>query len=336
MTWTISGWRIAGAIAIVVAAAGLATAQTPARDTSPSQPGTATVSGVVTTIDEPGRPLRRVTVTLQSANLRAPISAITGDDGRFVLTGVAAGHYTVAATRQGYVNTVLGAPPGSILGSPLAVADGEQVAGLSLRMPRGGVITGMVRFPSGRPARDMQVQVSPVRMVNGRRQARMIQGLSVVNTDDRGIYRHFGLAPGEYVVQLMTGVGPAARRSAVRRTSADEVAWAERLVADDAAAAAQAAAQAQPEPGRMMTLAPIYYPGTPSLETAQTISLQPGEARSGVDLVLEYVPAVRLSGTVRAPDGSPHAGATVRLSSEDGGEPIADVLGGRVMHWPPG
>ena len=314
------------AIALVMGAVA-PSAQTPARD-APREPapGTATISGIVVTGDAPGQPLRRVTVTLQSAALRAPVSAVTGDDGRFELTGVAAGHYMVRASRPGYVDTVLGAPPGGILGAPIAVAEGERLAGISIHMPRGGVITGTVRFPSGQPAREVEVQVGPIRTVNGQRRARFTTGMGVVRTDDRGVYRQFGLPPGEYVVQLMAGATPRRNAAAVRRTSADEIAWAERLVADSSGVSASSPARAAPPPGRSMTLAPIYYPGTTRLETAGAIPIEAGEERTGIDLIMEYVPAVRVAGTVRAQDGSPQAGATVRLNPAGEAQSAADFL----------
>ena len=108
-------------------------------------------------------------MALQSADLRAPIAAVTDDAGRFILHAVVAGHYIVMASRPGYVDTILGAESGSFLGAPIAVADGEQVSGLSIRMPRGAVITGTVRYPGGRPAQGMQVQVSQVKSVDGKR-----------------------------------------------------------------------------------------------------------------------------------------------------------------------
>ena len=166
------------------------------------------MSGVVVTDELPARPLRRVRVALQSADLRAPIASVTDDEGKFILEDVLAGHYTVMASRPGYVDTILGAPAGGILGAPVAVADGQHVGGLTIRMLRGGVITGTVRYPSGRPAGEVQVQVSPVKTVDGRRRTRFTTNLAFVTSDDRGVYRQFGLAPGDYLVQIMVGTSP--------------------------------------------------------------------------------------------------------------------------------
>ena len=319
---------LASALALGFAAL---SAQSPARDAAREQSaGTASVSGVVVTGDAPGQPLRRVTVTLMSAALRAPLSAVTGDDGRFELTGVAAGQYIVRASRPGYVDTVLGATSGGVLGSPVAVADGERLSGISIHVPRGGVITGTVRFPNGRPAREADVLVSPTRTVAGRRRSRLATGLGVVRTDDRGVYRQFGLPPGEYVVQVMAGLAPMRGGDSVRWTTPDELTWAERLAAGATGAATASTARPAPPQGRVMTLAAVYYPGTTSLELAQTIALHPAEERIGIDLVMEYVPTARVAGTVRGPDGSLWPGATVRLVSAGELQTPADVMGAMV------
>ena len=302
-------------------------AQTPARDATRSAVGTATISGVVVTDEPQPRPLRRVSVALQAVDLRAPIAAVTDDEGRFVLKGVVAGHYAVMASRPGYVNTILGAKAGSILGAPIAVVDGQDVTGLSIRMPRGAVITGTVRYASGRPAPDMQVQISPVKTVDGKRRTRFTTDPGGVATDDRGVYRAFGLAPGDYLVQLLIGVGPGRSDEALRQTTSGEVTWAERL-ANSPSTVPQSLSNAPP-PGRVVLPAPIYYPGTTDVAAARVITLGSGEERDGIDLVVDYVATARLSGKVFDLDGQPRSGVTVRLTGK-GGSSIADMIGSLV------
>ncbi len=299
--------------------------QAPARDaTRAAAAGTGIVSGGVTTDDTAPRPLRRVRVALQSADLRAPIAVMTDDLGRFVLQGVAAGHYTVLASRPGYVDTILGAPVGGLLGAPIGVAEGQHVSGLAVRMPRGGVITGTVRDPGGRPAPGMQLQVSQVKSVDGKRRTRLTVGLGVTSTDDRGIYRQFGLAPGDYLVQLVIAPGPGGLNQGLRQTTSSEASWADRA---DLSSGTNVGTP--PAPGRTVTTAPIYYPGTTDIAAAQVITIGPGEERDGIDLTVEYVPAVRLSGKVFVQDGQPRAGVTVRLAGKAGSS-LSDMMGALI------
>lgn len=298
-------------------------AQGPARDSTRNAIGTAIVSGIVVTDETPARPLRRVRVSLMATDVRAPASTVTDDAGRFVLTGVAAGHYVVIASRPGYVDTMLGAPPGGIMGAPVAVTDGETVTGLTIRLSRGAVITGAVRLPNGRPVRGASLQITPVRMIDGQRRARFTTGLNVVTTDDRGVYRHFGLPPGDYLVQLLASFGPGGPNENLRQTTPDEVAWAERL---GSTRTTPSPAGSAPPSGRVMMPAAIYYPGTPDLAAARVITLAAGEERAGIDMVQQHVPTGRVSGRVFDIDGSPRAGVTVRLNGRPGST-IADMIG---------
>jgi 5-hydroxyisourate hydrolase-like protein (transthyretin family) len=319
---------LAGALALAVAAAVVRaqTAQAPARDATRAPTGTASVSGTVTTDEPSPRPLRQVRVALQSADLRAPIAAVTDDAGRFLLQGVVAGHYTVIASRPGYVDTILGAESGSFFGAPIAVADGEQVTGLSIRLPRGAVITGTVRFPGGRPAPGIQVQVSQVKSVDGKRRTRFLTGLGLVmaTTDDRGVYRQFGLAPGDYVVQLGVVGGPPGQSQAQRQTTSNEASWGDRM-----AASAGDAWTTPPPVGRVEAFAPVYYPGTTDIDRAQVITIAAGEERDGIDVTVEFVPTARLTGRVFDVDGQPRAGVTVRLNGKVGSS-LMDMVGALI------
>lgn len=296
-------------------------AQIAVRDTAKAVSGTATVSGVVVTDDAEGRPLRRVHVSLQAIDLRAPIAAVTDDQGRFVLRDVVGGHYNVTATRPGYVNTTLGAKPGGMLGSPIAVSDGQQLTGLTIRMPRGGVITGTVRFPSGRPAPNLHVSVTPLRTFGGKRQAKFSMNFEGAETDDRGVYRQYGLAPGEYLVQLMAGISQLGSAGDLRQITAAEAAWADRTASSGSSGAASGA----PPEGRKRLPAPIYFPGTADIAAARAITIDPGEEKDGIDFVVAYVPTARLSGTVFDVDGQPRAGVTVKLNGKAGGS-FVDIV----------
>ena len=302
---------------VFVLAVVLAQFQQPARDSARTPARTATVSGVVVTDEASPRPLRRVHVALAAVDLRAPIASMTDDAGRFVLKGVPAGHYNVKASRAGYVETILGAAPGSILGAPIAVTDGQDVGGLTIRMPRGGVITGTVRLPSGRPATRAQIHVGAVKIVDGKRRGKFTMDVETSATDDRGVYRRFGLAPGDYLVQMVTSFD----RQETRQTTGSEASWANRVAAAKASGPAT-----PPAAGRSVVPAPIYYPGTADIAQARLVTVRPGEEITGIDFVADLVPTARLSGRVLDADGQPRAGIAVRISGQTGPS-LMDMVG---------
>src|SRR5262249_11131523 len=128
------------AIARLDARAGV---QNPARDTTAkaSAPanGTATIAGTVMTDEGQPHPLRRAMISLTPGVTAVPRSTVTDDNGRFVLIGVPAGTYTLSASRAGYVPAFYGAKkPGRGPGVPIAVRDGEKVAGIDVKLLRGG------------------------------------------------------------------------------------------------------------------------------------------------------------------------------------------------------
>jgi hypothetical protein len=287
--------------------------------------GTAVISGAVTSIDSPGQPLRRATVSLVSADLRVPLSTTTDDSGRFIFTGVPAGHYGVVASKAAYVAAYYGSmDPGRGPGVPVAVRDGEHVSDIGLRMARGGVITGTLVLPTGLPADGMTVVATGVETVGGMQRPRLRGGRAL--TDDRGEYRVYGLPPGDYVVQaqpsgFLSGAVSGARDAP--QTTASEVSWAR--------AASQRGLQpnATPDParGRTMQYAKVYYPGTTDPSSVRLVSLGLEEERGGVDFAMALVPTARVSGVALAPDGAPRQNARISLTLVDTG---LDALEGLV------
>ena len=170
-----------------------------------AQPAKGTdVSVIVVSDDQSARPLRRVSVSLQLGLLSAPRTVVTDDDGRAVFTAVAPGNYLLIAFKPGYVRTYYGSKtPGRGPGVAVAVLEGKPVPELRLKVPRGAVIGGTVRSVTGRPAANQMVQVlSPNAMKNLSLEALNESTTTVATTDDRGMYRVYGLAPGSYIVSV--------------------------------------------------------------------------------------------------------------------------------------
>src|SRR5262245_10287333 len=163
--------------------------------------GTATVSGRVTL---KGEPARGVTVILQGQNPGGASSprARTDESGRFNITGVAAGKYSVFAVAPGYVLPEGSSFPG-MRGRTLNLTDGDRVENVDLEIKRGGVITGRVTDSQGRPVVEERVNLIKLNP-NNRSGDAFNQGANyeMYQTDDRGHYRIYGLPEGRYLISV--------------------------------------------------------------------------------------------------------------------------------------
>src|SRR5215831_1911997 len=170
--------------------------QTPqaVRDRTAAPTGTGVIAGTVFTDEATPRPVRRAFVLLASGDLWFPQTVATDDAGRFIFVNLAAGNYTLIATKPGYVSATYGSKrPGRGGGVPIAVLEGQRVTDISLKMLHGGVITGAIRSPNGQPVPGLGVQVYQVDAASGTRHLSIAVPTNIT-TDDRGIYRAFGLA----------------------------------------------------------------------------------------------------------------------------------------------
>jgi len=160
----------------------------------------------------------------------------TDSNGRFAFTGLLSGTYVVSAEKTGYVAVMHGAA------SPVALAQGANTPPVRLRLSRAAAISGNVYDESGRLVRGATVAAVGLRNVNGT--VRLLPVGDPVETDDRGSYRIYGLAPGCYsVVVLPDGDSPGGSR-----------------------------------------FAPVYFPGTLDPAETRSFELAAGESRSGTDL----------------------------------------------------
>lgn len=317
---------LAAIAAIVVMSPAIASAQV--RDTTRVKTGTASVSGRIVAADAPEKGVRRVTVTLGAGDqIKIPMNTVTDDAGRFTFSGLPAGTYILMANRPGFVPSTYGTKtptptPGQ--GAPITLADGQQLAGIVMPMLHGAAISGVVRFPSGRPSTDVTVSVFAVKNVAGQRRLNPI--LTPARTDDRGVYRVFGLAPGDYLVRVDMSV--AARQEQMRQMSREEAEWASKLQSGASAkSGASVAAPAPPPRPQPVAYTAVYFPGVADAATASVVSVGAGEDRSGVDIACVLVPTATISGKVFGADGDAVTGLQVRLeSTKSSGGGIADLI----------
>lgn len=300
------------------------------RDATAQPTGTGTITGTVFTDEATPRPVRRASVLLASGELRFPQTVVTDDAGRFVFASLAAGNYTLVATKPGYVSATYGAKrPGRGTGVPIAVLDGQRVTDISLKMLHGGVITGTVRSMTGQPVPNLGVQVYQVDSFGGARHLSMAAPGNVT-TDDRGIYRAFGLAPGDYVVQItVSPMSSGMFGGDSRLVTPAEVQWAAQSGAPGAPGMTGATALGPaPTPGQTVAYASLYFPGTADTNAASVITLGPEETRTGIDLTMAFVPTARIAGSVLDQDGRPMPGAQISLTPAGSSSDFARLIEG--------
>jgi len=270
--------------------------------------GSAVIAGTLVTDDSDSRPVRRATVTL--AGTGSSRVAVTDDAGRFAFTRLPAGNFSMTARKTGYVPVFYGSKrPGRGPGVAIAVAEGQRQS-VQLRMLRGAVLTGTVSDQFGRPAVGLAVQAT---RVQGLVDVTPSPGSSTTaTTDDRGVYRIFGLAPASYVISVAP---PSAGFGELRVVTADEVQKARQQLsaADPRTGAGTQSPLPLPPPGPPVGYAPVYYPGTVDAAAAQRVPLGPGEERGGVSFAMQYVPTARIEGMLVDATGQLIPDATVLL-----------------------
>ena len=282
--------------------------QAPPRATprpAPEPTGGGSIAGVITSAGTNPVPVRRVIVLLNSTDPKVGRTTVTDEEGRFAFAALPAARYSLTATKPGYLDTRYGATRPEGPGTPIVLADNEKAV-VAMKLIKGAVITGTVRDAYGEPVRGVTVSVSQLQMNNGERRLSSV-GRSEA-TDDRGQYRVFGLAPGEYFVnteRATVGFYPS-----LSQTTAEDLAAAQReLRASGSAPAPATTPTVLPAKG----YAPVFHPGTTLYSQAAAVPVSAGEEKAGVDIEIRLVPFARLSARVLGPDGQPPAMTQGRL-----------------------
>lgn len=175
-------------------------ARTASANTTPEAAATATVSGHVAV---GGNALEGVQVLLlreqSQLQISTPVPLTTGTDaeGNFRFTNVAAGTYSVQVYAPTFVFERQRASGGSSV--KVTVEEGAQVQNLNFNLIQGGVITGKVTDPEGRPLIEALISFDR-QPEEGKAEWGGYYNILLPRTDDRGVYRIFGLEPGRYLV----------------------------------------------------------------------------------------------------------------------------------------
>jgi protocatechuate 3,4-dioxygenase beta subunit len=277
--------------------------------------GAGRLTGTVVTDETPQRPLRRATVTLIEAGGAIVSRLATTDElGRYTFSGLPAGKYNITASRPPYLRGSYGAhrmisPASTIVGTTIPLAAGQQVSGLTILMQPGAAISGTVRDGEGQPAANASINVWYYQWISGIR--KLVSAGASTNTDDRGMYRIYGLAPGEYMIAVVP-IGP--RQPELLVVTDAEVRRAMDLIQRPPGSAASSPPQSTTA-AQSVGWAPVFYPGTTEFSQATPIRVAVGEDRGGVDVQTRLVSTSRVEGTVIGLDGAPAPGQPVQLVS---------------------
>ena len=279
MTWA---W-----LTLVLCAAAHGQAQAPPQTPAAPAPSKGSITGQVVNA-KTGAPLRKASIRLtpvmtggQVAGAPQPSirSADTDDQGRFSFSGLDAGKYRLAAERQGFLRQSYGERKYSGGGTPVLVADGQEVKGLLFRLNPQGVITGKVLDEDGEPLANVQVRAMRYLYANGKRQWMQVQN---ANSSDIGEYRLADLQPGRYLVSTNPrNVG----RNMVMQSN-----------------------EALPQTPDL-TYATTYYPSASDSTAAIPVDVGAGGEIHGIDIRLVKTRAWRVRGKVSGPGGERGRGA---------------------------
>jgi protocatechuate 3,4-dioxygenase beta subunit len=229
-----------------------------------------TITGRVVNDEGAGMPNVTVNIIRASAGRRATprgnTQVVTDKDGNFRSAGLSPGLYAIDVPRvKEYVMRPLTAAES---GARRYYRVGDSVV---ITLMKGGVITGRVTDPDGQPMVGAEVSATMAHDAEGYSVREAPEGEQRM-TDDRGIYRIYGLLPGSYIV----GVSG-------------------RIVESFS-----------PYAGSAMT----YHPSS-THDTAAEVAVASGAEASGIDIQFRGGPGYVVSGTVTTTFATLASGHTI-------------------------
>ena len=292
----------------------------------------------------------------------ASVRTMTDAQGRFLFRGVSPGPYLVTAgvgsngyTPNGFIVTGNGFLIGGYLEggygqrrpngpySLLDVKDGEAPGDVVIKLWKAAVVTGRVLDEAGEPLVNQVVGVVPFNT-----DGRLLNG-PTMRTNDLGEYRFSGLAPGNYVVfvpQTQVSVpvsvadelasGPPDPSAGQRfnlanapspssggiRVGGSLVTTVPDSARFSAASPISNALASAGDGDRMSVYRTTFHPSAVNVGQAARLKLAAGDELSGIDVRLQPVPGVAVSGMVVDSSG-PVPGLGLHLMPAEQGEDAA-------------
>lgn len=158
---------------------------------------TSSISGKVT-VRGTGVPGITVGAVAYGSNMRGgktSFGSVTDSQGNYRISDLPAATYDVAPAAPQYVLASL-----NMRRKQVIVEEGEALDGVDFLLVRGGVITGKVTNADGQPMLEQHIHVAKVEDRQRPSELPLSLNMAMYQTDDRGVYRVFGLPPGKYKV----------------------------------------------------------------------------------------------------------------------------------------
>ena len=187
-------YRIPFLLSLFVLCSAPCLAQTPAKE------ATASVTGHVTIR---GKAASGITIVATLRNSffdnKTVAKTTTDEDGNYKLIGLTAGQFTILPLARAYV--VASGSSYKEAGQGVNIAEGEAIAKIDFGLVRGGVVTGRITDADGHPLIGERVHIA-LKDSSPDPNSQFMFGSTRDQTDDRGIYRMYGLGPGSYKVSV--------------------------------------------------------------------------------------------------------------------------------------
>ena len=164
------------------------------------KPPSAQISGRVMIGDKPAADVPVVAYPSDTNQSFHSLAQSTTDaDGRYTLSGLPSGQIGVSAVAPTFSLTDSSIDQMGRSGKSVNLSEGESVSGIDFSLASGVVITGRITDAEGKPVIGVSVSIydtdknTPVFRFGG-------ADPTMFQTDDRGIYRVYGIPAGKYIV----------------------------------------------------------------------------------------------------------------------------------------
>lgn len=240
----------------------------------PAPPPTASLAGRITSVAD-GKPIARVRVVISANEIfecppntppgrtdecpRYNRVELTNADGRYAVDKLPRGKtFVVTAMKTGFAARAFGETPPAVPPSYVELKDGEKRENVNIQLVPHNFITGTLLDEDDTPFAGALVEALRAVYENGQRKFVTVAD-SV--SDDRGQFRLFGLAPGQYFISAFD---PAYSR-----------------VGDQLG---------------QLFYGPTFYPGTAFQDDAVRLTLDPGVPVEGLKFKLQIIRPARITG----------------------------------------